>query len=150
MIKIDCPITITMPRKTMKDKKYSLNLNLYRNWCYRLSNDIKHAFCEALRDDLSDLKIKDRLYITYKYYKASKRRSDKNNVISIVDKFFCDSLVEYGVIPDDNDDIIIVNHNHRTEIDRENPRCTVKLFTDTKEYLEDIISEIEDYERPKI
>ena len=24
------------------------------------------------------------------------------NIISIVDKFFCDALVEFGVIPDDN------------------------------------------------
>lgn len=145
MIKIDCPVYIIVPRKTKKDKKYAMNLNAYRNWHYLVSNQIKHSFCEALRGSLSDLNKLDRVYITYKYYKASKRRSDKCNVIDIVDKFFLDSLVEYGVIEDDNDDIVIFNHNHRTEIDTENPRVTVKIFTDTKEYLEDIISEIEDY-----
>lgn len=149
MIKIDCPVYIIVPRKTKKDRKYSLNLNAYRNWNFIVSNNLKETFSEAMRGVLSDLKPKDELYITYKYYKASKRRSDKNNVIDIVDKFFCDSLVKYGVIVDDNDDIVIFNHNHRTEIDKDNPRVEVKLFTDTKEYLEDIINEVKNYETNK-
>lgn len=138
MIKIDCPVYIIIPRKTKKDKKYAMNLNAYRNWKFIVSNILKDAFSEALRDVLSDLKIKDELFITYKYYKASNRRSDKNNVICIVDKFFCDSLVKYEVIEDDNDEFILSTYSCKTELDKENPRCEAKLFTSREEYLEEI------------
>ena len=118
MIKIDCPVYIIVPRKTKKDKKYSLNLNQYRNWKFVVSNMLKDTFSEGMRRALSDVKVKDKLYISYKYYKGSNRRSDKNNVISIVDKFFCDSLVKYNIIPDDNDNIIISTCGYPTEVDK--------------------------------
>lgn len=138
MIKIDCPVYIIVPRKTKKDRKYSMNLNAYRNWNFIVSNMLKNTFSETLECVLSDLKIKDELFITYKLYKASNRRSDKNNVICIVDKFLCDSLVKWGCIEDDNDDFILSTYSCKTELDKENPRCEAKLFTDHKEYLEEI------------
>lgn len=132
MIKIDCPVHIIVPRKTKKDKKYSLNLNQYRNWKFVVSNMLKDTFSEVMRDVLSDVKVKDELYISYKYYKGSNRRSDKNNVISIVDKFLCDSLVKYNIIPDDNDNIIISTCGYPTEVDKNNPRVEARLFKDRK------------------
>lgn len=142
MIKIDCPVYIIVPRKTKKDRKYSLNLNQYRNWKFMVSNMLKDTFSEGMRRVLSDVKLKDELYITYKYYKGSNRRSDKNNVISIVDKFFCDSLVKYDIIPDDNDNIIISTHNHQTEIDKLNPRVEARLFNNKEDYIKDIIKNL--------
>jgi hypothetical protein len=142
MIKIDCPVYIIVPRKTKKDRKYSLNLNQYRNWKFMVSNMLKDTFSEGMRRVLSDVKLKDELYISYKYYKGSNRRSDKNNVISIVDKFFCDSLVKYDIIPDDNDNIIISTHNHQTEIDKLNPRVEARLFNNKEDYLKDIIKNL--------
>ena len=142
MIKIDCPVYIIVPRKTKKDRKYSLNLNQYRNWKFMVSNMLKDTFSEGMRGVLSDLKLKDELYISYKYYKGSNRRSDKNNVISIVDKFFCDSLVKYNIIPDDNDNIIISTHNHQTEIDKNNPRVEARLFNNKEDYIKDIIKNL--------
>lgn len=142
MIKIDCPVHIIVPRKTKKDKKYSLNLNQYRNWKFVVSNMLKDTFSEGMRDVLSDVKVKDKLYISYKYYKGSNRRSDKNNVISIVDKFFCDSLVKYNIIPDDNDNIIISNCNYPTEVDKNNPRVEARLFNNKEDYIKDIIKNL--------
>jgi hypothetical protein len=142
MIKIDCPVYIIVPRKTKKDRKYSLNLNQYRNWKFVVSNMLKDTFSEGMRRALSDVKVKDKLYISYKYYKGSNRRSDKNNVISIVDKFFCDSLVKYNIIPDDNDNIIISNCNYPTEVDKDNPRVEVRLFNNKEDYIKDIIKNL--------
>lgn len=142
MIKIDCPVFINLPRKTMPPRKVAINLNVYRNLHHQINNQVKDTFSEGMRRVLSDVKLKDELYITYKYYKGSNRRSDKNNVISIVDKFFCDSLVKYDIIPDDNDNIIISTHNHQTEIDKLNPRVEARLFNNKEDYIKDIIKNL--------
>jgi hypothetical protein len=40
--------------------------------------------------------------ITYTLYLPDKRKRDIGNVLSMVDKYFCDSLVTMGVLEDDN------------------------------------------------
>ncbi len=127
MIKISVPLFIDLPRKTMKDKRVYLNLNQYRNLHYLVNNQVKHAFCEALRDVLSDLKFKDGLDITYTLFKGSKRRIDRANVLCIVEKFFCDAMTEYGCIPDDSDDYIKATHYLDGGLDKENPRCDIEI-----------------------
>ena len=94
--KIISPLFVTLPRKTVKDKRIALNMNTYRNLHHRISNDAKKAYSEALREQLEDLSIQTPVEITYKVYKASKRRLDKMNVISVVSKFLLDSITEYG------------------------------------------------------
>lgn len=123
--KIISPLFVTLPRKTVKDKRIALNMNTYRNLHHRISNDAKKAYSEALREQLEDLSIQTPVEVTYKVYKASKRRLDKMNVISVVSKFLLDSITEYGCWEDDNDDYVKTETILPTELDRENPRVEI-------------------------
>jgi len=123
--KITSPLFITLPRKTVKDKRIALNMNTYRNLHHRISNDAKKAYSEALRGQLEGLSIQTPVEVTYKVYKGSKRRLDKMNVVSVVSKFLLDSITEYGCWEDDNDDYVKKETIMPTELDRENPRVEI-------------------------
>jgi Holliday junction resolvase RusA-like endonuclease len=123
--KIISPLFVTLPRKTVKDKRIALNMNTYRNLHHRISNDAKKAYSEALREQLKDLSIQTPVEVTYKVYKGSKRRLDKMNVISVVSKFLLDSITDYGCWEDDNDDYVKTETILPTELDRENPRVEI-------------------------
>jgi len=125
--KIISPLFVTLPRKTVKDKRIALNMNTYRNLHHRISNDAKKAYSEALREQLEGLSIQTPVEVTYKVYKASKRRLDKMNVISVVSKFLLDSITEYGCWEDDNDDYVKTETILPTELDRENPRVEINI-----------------------
>ena len=123
--KIISPLFVTLPRKTVKDKRIALNMNTYRNLHHRISNDAKKAYSEALREQLEGLSIQTPVEVTYKVYKGSKRRLDKMNLISVVSKFLLDSITEYGCWEDDNDDYVKKETIMPTELDRENPRVEI-------------------------
>ena len=123
--KIISPLFVTLPRKTVKDKRIALNMNTYRNLHHRISNDAKKAYSEALREQLEGLSIQTPVEVTYKVYKGSKRRLDKMNVISVVSKFLLDSITDYGCWEDDNDDYVKTETILPTELDRENPRVEI-------------------------
>jgi len=125
--KIISPLFVTLPRKTVKDKRIALNMNTYRNLHHRISNDAKKAYSEALREQLEGLSIQTPVEITYKVFKASKRRLDKMNVISVVSKFLLDSITEYGCWEDDNDHYVKTETILPTELDRENPRVEINI-----------------------
>ena len=125
--KIISPLFVTLPRKTVKDKRIALNMNTYRNLHHRISNDAKKAYSEALREQLEGLVIQTPVEVTYKVFKASKRRLDKMNVISVVSKFLLDSITEYGCWEDDNDDYVKTETILPTELDRENPRVEINI-----------------------
>jgi len=123
--KIISPLSVTLPRKTVKDKKIYLNMNTYRNLHHRISNDAKKAYSEALRGQLEGLSVQTPVEVTYKVYKGSKRRLDKMNVVSVVSKFLLDSITEYGCWEDDNDDYVKKETILPTELDRDNPRVEI-------------------------
>lgn len=131
-ITISVPLFVFVPRKTMAPRKYILNLNYYRNWQGHENNNIKIAYKEQLKDVLKDLKFSNRITIEFKLWKGSARRTDRANVLSVHEKFFCDALTEYGCIPDDNDDFIECQFYRTGGIDRENPRVDITI----KEFLE--------------
>ena len=120
------PLFVMLPRKTKKaSKRVSLNMNTYRNLHHRTSNDAKKAYTELVREQLIDLDIQTPVEITYKVYKASNRRLDKMNVISVVSKFLLDAITEYGCWEDDNDIYVKTETILPTELDRVNPRVEV-------------------------
>lgn len=121
------PLFVMLPRKTKASKRVSLNMNTYRNLHHRTSNDAKKAYTKLVREQLIDLEIQTPVEITYKVYKASNRRLDKLNVVSVVGKFLMDAIVNYGCIPDDNDDYIKKETILPTELCRENPRVEVTI-----------------------
>lgn len=87
-------------------KPYSLNLNNYRNSNHFINHKAKKEFTKLLEDDLFWKKLKTPLEISYLLHYKDKRKRDKGNILSIVQKFFLDALVYYDCIPDDNDNYI--------------------------------------------
>lgn len=86
-----------------KKKNWILNLNNYRNAHYLVLNKAKVNFKELVNNEISKLpKFTELSNIEYVLYRDTKRHCDVANVCSIVDKFFCDALVEAGKLPDDN------------------------------------------------
>ncbi len=128
MIKIDVPLFVILPRKTKADRKVYLNLNGYRNWHYIVSNIIKQSFCDGLKESLEGLKCGKGIEIQFTLFKGSKRKIDRSNILSIVEKFFCDALTHYGCIEDDNDEIINSTHYYTGGIDKDNPRVEIRIY----------------------
>jgi hypothetical protein len=100
------PIKITVPRKTKKDKVVALNLNTYRNLHFHVNNEVKRIYEETIKDQVKLLKPSLPISLFFQLYRKSKRKIDSSNVYCIVEKFFCDALVKYNIIPDDNDNYI--------------------------------------------
>ena len=102
-------------------------MNGYRNWHFQISNDLKRIYCESLEKELKGKILSTPIDITFTLYKKTKRKTDRSNILSIIEKFFCDALVEYGCIIDDNDDYIGGTHYKTGGIDRENPRVEILI-----------------------
>lgn len=85
-------------------KKFALNLNVYRNAHYQVLNKAKIIFKNQLLSEYPELeKIKaSKIEVGYLIERCDNKKFDTMNVLSIVDKFFLDALVEFGCIPDDN------------------------------------------------
>jgi hypothetical protein len=124
-IKIISPISVILPRKTKPNRKIMLNLNNYRNWCFPIAFQAKQAYTEALKLSLRGLKLKKGIDLRFVLYKPSNRKSDRSNVLSIVEKFFCDSLVHYKCIPDDSDEFIKSTHYETGGVDKSYPRVEI-------------------------
>ena len=125
MIKLICPLYITIERKTKADKKVFVNMNTYRNLHFQINNKVKVKYKELLREQLEGVKIKTPVEITYKVYKARNRIIDKMNFVCVTSKYLLDAITEAGCWTDDNDDFIKTETIMPTELDRENPRVEV-------------------------
>ncbi len=121
--KIICPLKVVLPRKTVPDKVYRLNLNEYRNWQYIVSNQVKSKFKEDISSQLQGITLPGKLNVTFQLFKDANRRTDKSNFYSVISKFLYDAMSELGVIEDDNDKIIIEENLLETKVDRKNPRA---------------------------
>lgn len=128
---ITSPIYLELPRKTKKNVKKALNLNVYRNLHFIVNNQMKILYKEKLLDQLYGLSF-GKIKLTFVLFKASRRKIDRSNFCSIVEKFFCDALVELGCIPDDRDEYIISTHYFTGGVDPANPRCEI-IIEEVKE-----------------
>jgi Holliday junction resolvase RusA-like endonuclease len=124
-LKVDSPLAIYLPRKTTADRRVALNLNIYRNMDYRMNNSVKKQYKEEITAQLEGVVLETPVEVTYQVFKKTKRRLDKGNVVSVIQKYLLDALTECGVIPDDNDDFIKTETTLPTMLDRENPRVEV-------------------------
>ena len=87
-------------KKTKKNCNRWLNLNNYRNWHHQESASIKREFKPILVPEdwpgcVSKIKV------SYYVNRAGKITYDTMNVVSIVDKFFLDWLINNGYLEDD-------------------------------------------------
>lgn len=95
-------IRLPMRIATSKRKLTALNLNVYRNLHHRSLHAQKKNFSREVGKLVKDLPFMETVTLHYDIYPKTKRRLDIMNVGSIVDKYFSDTLVEKGIIPDDD------------------------------------------------
>lgn len=79
-----------------------LNLNKYRNTHYNQLNKLKVRYKEAMKDQILTLPEMNRIELAYVFYPKDRAHYDVANTCAVHDKFFCDALVEFGKLPDDN------------------------------------------------
>ena len=128
-ILIIAPLYIDIERKTMKDKRYYINMNTYRNLHHRVNGQLKKMYKEVIREQLEGVKIETPCEITYKVVKPTKRRLDKMNVISVTSKYLLDAITELGCWEDDNDDFVKTETVLPTEYDKNNGRVEILINT---------------------
>lgn len=116
--------TLISPLRT---KEMILNLNQYRNAHFFKLNNSKTSYKVLMKPQIEQLPVFNKVSITYTVFFGSKRKTDISNVCSIVDKYFCDALVELGKLPDDNYDYIKEVIYRYGGIDKNNPRVEITL-----------------------
>ena len=93
------PLQFELGKK--KKRKYSLNLNTYRNLHYHVNNDLKVLISEYIKNSISILPIHEPVRIDYIIYPGSKRRMDLDNMV-VIAKYVQDGLVSAGILKDDD------------------------------------------------
>ena len=120
------PIYLSLVTKTKWDKKCALNLNSYRNRQFHMSNQLKIMYKELMRSQLEWKTYDTPLWIRYRLYWSNK--SDLMNVVSVVDKFFCDALQEFWCILEDNVDHVVSIHSEVWWKDVDHPRIEILIL----------------------
>ena len=123
------PIAVYLPRKTKAPKRCALNKNAERNWHFQISNQVKVAYCELMAEQMRGVVLRPPIHLVFTLWKASARKTDRSNILCIVEKMFCDSLTHHGCIEDDNDEFIATTLYRTGGIDRKNPRVDVLAYT---------------------
>ena len=108
--------------------KIALNLNRYRNLHYQLNNKTKQMYNLLLHDQLIDIKIERPVRLELELYRKGRRIVDSSNTYCIVEKFFCDAMVKYGCIPDDNDNFIFGKVYKKTVYKSVEEYCIIKVI----------------------
>lgn len=109
--KIVSPLLVIIPRKTKKDLKVRLNLNVYRNQHYMVENQTKKAYQELIAKQFPEGVKYEQIEVEFTMFKklynkngtVKKTIIDKSNVYSVIIKYLLDALVENKIIEDDND-----------------------------------------------
>ena len=111
-------------------KNQHINLNKFRNNHFQLNNEMKIMYADlaAAKLRLHRGKNYKKIKLEFTYYKPTKAKRDRANILSITEKFFCDAMTKIGVIPDDNDDYIKSSFYQSGGLDRDNPRVDIKII----------------------
>lgn len=91
-----------------------------------MSNNTKRRFKSDI-SRLLDFKLDGKIKIEYFYWAPDKRKRDLMNVISVVDKFFQDAMVENGCIESDDLSTVVEVNSCYMGIDKEDPRLDVLI-----------------------
>lgn len=81
-----------------------------------------------MEDQIRELPVYKTVKIHYTIFPKSRRRTDLGNVVSVHKKYFEDSLVEFGKIPDDDYTHIIYNSESFGGVDKDNPRVEITII----------------------
>lgn len=110
-----------------KKKKFLIGLNAYKPTHYLTLNRLKIVYKELMSKQIKALPVFNKVELIYILYPQTKRVCDIGNLLSVHDKFFCDALVEYGKLEDDNYIYIPKITFMIGEVDKINPRVTIEI-----------------------
>lgn len=110
-----------------KTKDFLLNLNAYRNAHHMVLNKTKVEFKDVMREQIEKLPVMNKVRLTYVLFVGSNRRCDLTNMISVIDKYFEDALVELGKLPDDNFNYVPELVFRFGNVDPSNPRVEIYI-----------------------
>ena len=122
------PLAVMLPRKRTDDKRYALNLNIYRNTHFQILNQAKIIYKEEISNQLNLIPVCDKVGAKYILYPKTKRLTDIHNVCCIHEKFFMDALVESHKIPDDNYLHYVETGYSFGAVDKHNPRVEIEIY----------------------
>ena len=134
LLRLLLPLAVTLPRKRKADCKFILNLNNYRNSHFQILNQAKQLYSGVVLASLVDagvgpsFRLSGHLFFRFALFPATARRTDVSNPCSVIDKFTCDALSHYGVIEDDNYEVIRRVTYDFGGVDREHPRCELEIW----------------------
>ncbi|QIG76589.1 holliday junction resolvase RusA-like protein [Rhizobium phage RHph_I1_6] len=123
MYQVTVPIYLAQSKK----KTFALNLNIYRNAHFLLLNKMKVKFKDHIWEQLTFLPTMGGVKLIYTLFMGTNREADLSNICVIVDKFFCDALVEAGKLPDDNVNYLQSIDYRFGGVDKNNPRVEITL-----------------------
>ena len=90
-----------------KKKMFTLNLNQYRNAHFQVLNKSKVTYKALMKEQIQQLPEYKKIIIHYKLFPRTRMKTDIGNVVSVHKKYFEDSLVEFGKLPDDNYEYVV-------------------------------------------
>ena len=120
---INSPLSVPVS----KNKKFILNLNIFRNTNHHVLNKAKINYKAMMMEQIQKLPRMSQVEIHYRLFPKTKRLTDIGNVIAIHKKFLEDALVEAGKLEDDNYLFVVGSSETFGGVDRENPRVEVVI-----------------------
>jgi len=132
-MKFILPLEVFTTKRRTPKSKFILNLNHYRNAHFLMLNAAKIAFKKAVEDQILAAPKQDKnakFRLIYTLFPKTRRRTDIANPLSIIDKFFCDALSEFGFWADDDSGHLIEVIFRLGEVQKENPRAECEVMVE--------------------
>ena len=119
---------VNVPLRVMVGKKwFACSMNNYRNANHHILNQAKIEFQKQVQQQIFSLPQLNKVKIHYEFWYQDKRVHDLDNSLSVIAKFFSDSLVGAGILSNDD-------YHHITQISasfgglsKDNPHCRVTI-----------------------
>ena len=125
---VSSPLAVFLPRKTMEDRKWILNLNVYRNTDRFTLNNVKIAYTDAMKKQITTLPNVGRVAVRFTLYPATRQQLDTPNICCVHDKFFMDAFVKAGKLEDDNFKFYVETGYKYGGVDKANPRVEIEIY----------------------
>lgn len=117
------PVYIILGKKTKN--KIPMNLNNYRNLHHHQSDDAKKQYKFVMTVQINRLPKMKKVSLLFVLHRGTRAKGDRHNVCSIVQKFFCDALVELGKLPSDTDEHVLWEKYETGDVSPKKPYCEI-------------------------
>jgi len=125
---LNSPLRVFLPRKTMADKPYTLNFNIYRNTMHMILAEAKRLYGIQMAEAIATLPQLSKVAVRYTLFPATNRLTDISNVCVVHDKFFMDCLVKQSKLTDDNYNYCVEIGYKFGYVDKLNPRVEIEVY----------------------